>query len=111
MSWQGTATAEQEESAGADDAETEFAVYHHLHDRLTPSIRYLRFGDGHEVDTKRLVCMFLIEEGARRMATRQARAKAHYALATWSILAPPEPWHLLPDLGSWFPQPDTHKAP
>lgn len=53
--------------------------------------------------------MFLIEEGARRMATRQARAKAHYALATWSILSPPEPLHVLPDLGLWFPQPDTHQ--
>lgn len=103
-------TAEQEQSAGAEDAETEFAVYHHLHDRLTPTVRHLRFGDGREVDTKRLVCMLLIEEGARLMATRQARAKAHYALATWSILAPPEPWHLQPDLGSWFPQPDTHQT-
>jgi len=108
--WQHPGTAEQQESAEHERAETEFAIHRHMHDRLTPTVRHLRFGDGHEVDTKRLVCMLLIEEGPRRMATRQARAKAHYALATWSILAPPEAWHLLPDLGSWFPQPDVHQA-
>ena len=103
-------TTEQEEAAGEEHAEAEIAIYRHLHDRLTPTMRHLRFGDGREVDTKRLVCMLLVEDGARLMATRQARAKAHYALATWSILAPPEPWHLLPDLGSWFPQPETHQT-
>lgn len=108
--WQGPMTTEQEESAGVEHAEAQFGIYRHLHDRLTPTSRRLFLGDGHEVDTKLLVCMFLVEDGARGMATRQARAKAHYAIATWSILAPPDRWNLLPDLGSWSPQPSLKQS-
>lgn len=96
------------ETAASDEASAEFDVFHHLGDRLTPPPRIVRFGDGVERDTKRLVSLLIVERGPRLMAVEQARAKAHYAVATWSVLAPPERWHLLPDLASWFPQPDTH---
>jgi hypothetical protein len=96
------------EAAASDEESAEFDVFHHLGDRLTPPPRIVRFGDGVERDTKRLVSLLIVERGPRQMAVEQARAKAHYAVATWSVLAPPERWHLLPDLASWFPQPDTH---
>lgn len=96
------------EAAASDEASAEFDVFHHLGDRLTPPPRIVRFGDGVERDSKRLVSLLIIERGPRLMAVEQARAKAHYAVATWSVLAPPERWHLLPDVASWFPQPDTH---
>jgi hypothetical protein len=91
-----------------DSAVTEFAIFHHLHDRLTPPLRTIRFGDGTEVDTKRTLALLVVEDGSRLMAVRQAMAKAHYAIAAWAVLAPPGRWHLVPDVATWFPQPDTH---
>jgi hypothetical protein len=108
---QGSVPEEQEEADAAEEAATEFAIFHHLQDRLAPPLRVIRFGDGTERDTKRLVSLLLVEGGARQMAVEQARAKAHYAVAVWSVLAPPERWHLVPDLASWFAQPDTHQEP
>ena len=86
-----------------------FEVFDHLGDRLTPTVRVIRFGDTTEVDTKGIVSLFVVEQGSRQMAVQQARAKAHYAVATWSVLAPPERWHLLPDASGWFPQPYIHQ--
>jgi len=106
--WRQPTTPEQEEMDAAEDVSGEFAVFKHLGDRLTQGVRMLRVAPDIEIDTKRLVTLFVVETGARPMAVRQARAKAHYAMATWSVLAPPERWHLLPDLATWFPQPDIH---
>jgi len=91
-----------------DGPGTEFAIFHHLHDRLTPPLRTIRFGDGTEVDTKRTLALLIVEDGSRLVAVRQATAKAHHAIAVWAVLAPPKRWHLVPDVATWFPQPDTH---
>jgi len=106
--WRQPTTTEQEEADGAEHADGEFGVYKHLGDRLSPDVRMIRIPADTVTDTKRLVTLLVIETGARPMAVQQARAKAHYAIAVWSVLSPPERWHLLPDLATWFPQPDIH---
>lgn len=107
--WWRHPTTEQQQGNANEAISAEFEVFDHLGDRLTPTVRVVRFGDTTEVDTKRLVSLFVVEEGSRQMAVQQARAKAHYAVATWSVLAPPERWHLLPDASGWFPQPYIHQ--
>jgi hypothetical protein len=46
-----------------------------------------------------------VEEGSLALARAHATAKAQYAMAVWVVLQPPGEWHLLPELGSWGPQP------
>jgi hypothetical protein len=106
--WRQPTTTQQEEADGAEAVSAEFDVYKHLEDRLSPDVRMFRVAPDTVIDTKRLVTLLVVESGARPMALQQARAKAHYAIAAWSVLSPPERWHLLPDIATWFPQPDTH---
>jgi hypothetical protein len=93
-----------------DDARAEFAVFHHLHDRLGPPTRFLRSEEGTE-DTTHTASLLTIEEGPRRLAVETAQARAHYVVATWSLLAPPEPTHLFPELAVWSPQPNQWEEP
>lgn len=106
--WRQPTTTQQEETDGEEDVSGGFGVYGHLGDRLSPDVRMFSLAPDTVIDTKRLVTLLVIESGARPMAVQQARAKAHYAIATWSVLSPPERWHLLPDLATWSPRPDTH---
>jgi hypothetical protein len=87
--WRHHPTTKQQQGDANEAISAEFEVFDHLGDRLTPTVRVIRFDDTTEVDTKRLVSLFVVEEGSRQMAVQQARAKAHYAIATWSVLAPP----------------------
>jgi hypothetical protein len=98
----------QEAESETDTSEAEFAIFHHLHDRLPLPVRTIRFGDGTEIDTKRTATLLIVQDGSRLIAVRQAVAKAHHAIAAWAVLAPPRRWHLIPDVATWFPQPDTH---
>jgi hypothetical protein len=103
---QGPETAAEVER---DEVQAEFAVLDHLGDRISPASRVLRLGSGSEIETGRTVSMLLTEAGPPVVATESARMRAQYALATWSLLAPPKEWHLLPDLGVWTPQPTLHQ--
>lgn len=86
-------------------ARAEFEVFHHLGDRLPPASRVLRLGSGETHDTGRTATILSFEHGPPTIAIDASRAKVQYALATWSLLAPPSDWHLLPELGVWAPQP------
>ena len=80
-------------------------VYEHLGDRLGGVARTLRREGGVVTDTRRTASLLIVEDGPERMAYERARAKAHYAIATWSVLEPPAEGHLLPDISVWTPQP------
>lgn len=91
-----------------------FAVRRHLGDQLRAAPRVLRLSSGRTIDTRRTVTLISKEEGPPDRAVSAARAKARYALATWTILSPPDRWHLSPELSIWSPQPylyqyATHK--
>lgn len=94
--WRQPTTTQQEDADGAEDVSGEFDVYKHLGDRLSQDVRMIRVASDTVIDTKRLVTLFVIQTGARPIAVQQARAKAHYAIATWSVLSPPERWHPTP---------------
>lgn len=97
------------DAAESERVEADSAVFRHLGDRLPPASRFIRLPDRTKIDTGRSATIVSVERGPAQMATETARAKAHYAISTWSLLAPPVRWHLLPDLGVWWSQPDTHQ--
>lgn len=102
----GTGTeADAAEQAEEEATQGQFGVYEHLGDRLDGVSRTLRRESGAETDTRRTASLLIVEDGPERMAYERARAKAHYAVATWSVLAPPAPGQLLPDVSVWSPQP------
>jgi hypothetical protein len=101
---------EARETLEQEETKAEFAVFHHLGDRIRPASAVLRLGSGREIETGRTVSMLLTESGPPVVATETARMRAQYALATWSLLAPPKDWHVLPDLGVWAPQPNLTQA-
>lgn len=97
--------------AAADESiAIRFGLFHHLGDHLRPAARKLHFATDHEIDTGRTATLFSIEAGPAQVAVEIARAKAHYALATWALLAPPPRFHLLPDVADWAPQPYLHQG-
>ncbi len=100
----GTEWMNERFGAGEDD-DSEFTVHDLLGDRLPRVTRWLRFAETEPIDTGVGAQLLTIEEGTGVLALARARAKAQYALAVWSILAPPEEWKLLPDLGIWVQQP------
>lgn len=77
------------EGAEEEATQARFDVYNHLGDRLEGITRTLRRESGVETDTRRTASLLIVEDGPERMAYERARAKAHYAVATWSVLAPP----------------------
>lgn len=98
------------ETVGAETADEEstnaiFGIYEHLGDRLQGIARTLRRQSGTVTDTGRTASLLIVEDGPERMAYERARAKAHYAVATWSVLEPPAEGRLLPDVSVWSPQP------
>ena len=71
--------------------------------------RPLRFVDLRERhDTTRTAALLTVEQGVPPLAFARARARAQYAIAMWTVLAPPEGRKVLPDLGMWVPQPLVH---
>jgi hypothetical protein len=94
-----------------EDVRAEFEVFAHLGDRLSPPTRFMPPREEHPTDTRRFASLFLVEDGVvRQMAVDKARAKAHYAVATWALLAPPDDdHHLLPEVGVWWPQPQVRQ--
>lgn len=91
-----------------EELEADSAVFRHLGDRLPPAPRTLRL-DGERLETGRAVSLVSAEHGPPLIAIEAARAKAQYALATWSVLAPPVDWHLMPDIAIWTPQPSLYQ--
>ena len=59
-------------------------------------------------DTTRTAALLTLEEGVPALALARARARAQYAIAMWTVLAPPTGRQVLPDLGVWVPQPSVH---
>jgi len=94
-----------ERFGGGEDDNSEFTVHDFLGDRLPRVTRWLRSAETERIDTGVGGQLLTIEDGTGVLALARARAKAQYALAVWSILAPPEEWKLLPDLGIWVQQP------
>lgn len=94
-----------ERFGGGEDDNSEFTVHDFLGDRLPRVTRWLRFSGNERIDTGVGAQLLTVEEGTGVLALARARAKAQYALAVWSILAPPKEWKLLPDLGIWVQQP------
>ena len=90
--------------AGSGDI-SEFEVHRLLGDRISRPTRWLQQPDGARVDTRRGAALLSVEEGTIGLSLPRARAKAQYALAVWATLSPPADRELLPDLGSWVPQP------
>lgn len=71
--------------------------------------RPLRFVDLRErYDTTRTAALLTVEQGVPPLALARARARAQYAIAMWTVLAPPEGRKVLPDLGMWVPHPLAH---
>lgn len=91
--------------AGADHDGSEFEVMRLLKDRLTRPTKWARLAEGSRIDTRRGTTLLSIERGGIALALPHARAKAQYAIAVWTILAPPARRRVLPDLGVWVPQP------
>jgi hypothetical protein len=59
-------------------------------------------------DTTRTAALLTVEHGVPPLALARARARTQYAIALWTVLAPPEGRKVLPDLGGWVPQPSVH---
>lgn len=86
------------------------------HDRLRRRLalrmgRPLRHVDlATSFDTTRTAALLTLEEGVPALALARARARAQYAIAMWTVLAPPDgrQRQVLPDLGVWVPQPSVH---
>ena len=97
--------AADDETVNEDAAKAKFGVHGHLGDHLQGVSRTVRRASGIQTDTRRTASLLIVEDGPERMAYERARAKAHYAVATWSVLAPPARGELLPDVSIWSPQP------
>lgn len=109
--WRATLGTEwMDEPFGGDDDNSEFEVHDFLGDRLPRVTRWLRFSEGERLDTGAGAQLLTVEEGTAALALARARSKAQYALAVWSILAPPEGWKVLPDLGIWAQQPRLQRG-
>lgn len=93
------------EPSGNDHDDSEFEVMRLLKDRLTRPTKWARLPEGRPVDTRRGATLLTVEQGGIALAQPRARAKAQYAIAVWTLLAPPARRRVLPDIGVWVPQP------
>ena len=85
-------------------------IFRAIGDYINPPARWLtpgRQGEGF-MDTTRGAALLTVEQGTRALAASRARAKALYAIAVWTIVAPPGDRTLLPDVGIYGPQPFLH---
>jgi hypothetical protein len=68
---------------------------------------------GERIDTRAMVSLVSVEHGPRRRAVVRAETRARYALAVWTLLAPPpeDPTMttMWPTLATWIPQPTMHE--
>jgi hypothetical protein len=78
-------------------------------DWLYPSPRMAE-KDGHPFDTRNAAALLSLEEGTPPIATERARLRARYAIAAWSVLKPPLLEEIMPDTGTWLPQPWINQA-
>jgi len=62
--------------------------------------------DNRRFNTGRGASLLTVEEGTAPLALPRARARAQYALSVWAVLSPPSENQLLPDIGTWVPQPN-----
>lgn len=88
----------------ASDDSSALDVSKILGDRL-PQITEWESGDAAPIDTRRGAALITVEDGVAGLALPRARSRAQYAIAVWTILAPPKDFELLPDVGIWVPQP------
>ncbi len=91
-----------------EDVAADSDVRRWLGTRISRPLRQVDVGTG--FDTTRTAALLTVEHGAPTLALARARARAQYAIAMWTVLAPPEGRHVLPDLGVWTPQPSVHAA-
>ncbi len=90
--------------AGPED-DSEFEVFKLLGDRVRRSTRWRKTSQEDRLDARIGASIITVETATIAVGVARARAKVRYAIAAWSILAPPEPGHILPDLATWVPQP------
>jgi hypothetical protein len=78
--------------------------FSHLGDRISTDARWRHETDGTRMDTRRTAALLMVEHGTEGIAMATATSRARYAIATWTLLSPPDrgPW---PGLGVWAPQP------
>lgn len=84
-----------------------WAVHKILGDRISQVTEWTAF-DGQPIDTRRGATLLTVEEGVPGLALPRARSRAQYAIAVWTILSPPDELELIPDVGTWVPQPHIH---
>ncbi|HEV2999990.1 MAG TPA: hypothetical protein VGW75_04545 [Solirubrobacteraceae bacterium] len=80
-------------------------------DDIGPGERFDRTRD-QVIDTRHTASLITRERGTRRVASDRGATRARYALALWTLAAPPEEamyMPLWPTLGNWLPQPWMHQ--
>jgi hypothetical protein len=90
-----------------EDIAADFNVAEWFGVRMSRTLREVEIGQ-HVFDTTRTGALLTIETGTTAHALARSRARAQYAVAMWTVLAPPREHMLLPDLGGWVPQPWMH---
>jgi hypothetical protein len=89
-----------------EEIDAQFAVFKWVGARITPPVRLLHLnGSSAPFDTTRTAVMVTRETGIDSLAKTAARARAQYAVAAWTVLQPPAQYQLIPDVGTWTPQP------
>lgn len=78
-----------------------------LGERLATDTQWVQFEDV-PVDTTRGATLLWVHDGVPSVALARARARAEYAIAVWSLVAPPSRFEVVPDLGLWVPQPTIY---
>jgi hypothetical protein len=84
-----------------------FEVFDAIGDYINPPARWLHAERSEKgpIDTARTAALLTVEKGTPAIAASRARTKALYAIAVWTILTPPEDLMVLPDVGTYGPQP------
>jgi len=87
----------------------------HFRDRPGRTARRERDEEtGERIDTRAMASLVSVERAPRRRAVVRAETRARYALAVWSLLAPPpeDPTMttMWPTIASWTPQPMMYEA-
>lgn len=98
--WRGVETGYRD-----NDEASRLVVQQILNDSIARPTKWLTYGVKDDIDTGRTATLLTREEGPVGVALQRAHAKAQYALATWTLLAPPGQGRVMPDIGVWGPQP------
>ncbi len=103
--WRALGTDWIDEHFGGHEDESDLAIAELLGDRLPRVTRWLALSDGDRIDTRVGAQLLTEEHGTADIALAAARSRTQYAIAVWGVMAPPEGWQLLPELGVWAQQP------